>query len=97
MHGKLEPDERVLGNTMTETRNFTVFSKDGCPFCTKVQEVLDLAGLSFVTYKLDKDFDKQSFYGEFGEGSTFPQIVMNGKKLGGCQETVKYLQEKQLV
>ena len=97
MHGKLEPDERVLGNTMTETRNFTVFSKDGCPFCTKVQEVLDLAGLSFVTYKLDKDFDKQSFYGEFGEGSTFPQVVMNGKKLGGCQETVKYLQEKQLV
>ena len=97
MHGKLEPDERVLGTTMTETRNFTVFSKDGCPFCTKVQEVLDLAGLNFVTYKLDKDFDKQSFYGEFGEGSTFPQIVMNGKKLGGCQETVKYLQEKQLV
>ena len=97
MHGKLEPDERVLGNTMTETRNFTVFSKDGCPFCTKVQEVLDLAGLNFVTYKLDKDFDKQSFYGEFVEGSTFPQIVMNGKKLGGCQETVKYLQEKQLV
>ena len=97
MHGKLEPDERVLGNTMTETRNFTVFSKDGCPFCTKVQEVLDLAGLNFVTYKLDNDFDKQSFYGEFGEGSTFPQVVMNGKKLGGCQETVKYLQEKQLV
>ena len=97
MHGKLEPDERVLGNTMTETRNFTVFSKDGCPFCTKVQEVLDLAGLNFVTYKLDKDFDKQSFYGEFGEGATFPQVVMNGTKLGGCQETVKYLQEKQLV
>ena len=97
MHGKLEPEERVMGNTMTQTRNFTVFSKDGCPFCTKVQEVLDLAGLNFVTYKLDKDFDKQSFYGEFGEGSTFPQIVMNGKKLGGCQETVKYLQEKQLV
>ena len=97
MHGKLEPEERVMGNTMTQTRNFTVFSKDGCPFCTKVQEVLDLAGLNFVTYKLDKDFDKSSFYGEFGEGSTFPQVVMNGNKLGGCQETVKYLQEKQLV
>jgi len=92
MHGKLEPEERVM-----ESKNFTVFSKDGCPFCTKVQEVLDLAGLNFVTYKLDKDFDKSSFYGEFGEGSTFPQVVMNGNKLGGCQETVKYLQEKQLV
>ena len=97
MHGKLEPEERVMGNTMTQTRNFTVFSKDGCPFCTKIQEVLDLASLNYVTYKLDKDFDKPSFYGEFGEGSTFPQVVMNGTKLGGCQETVKYLQENQLV
>ena len=80
-----------------ETKNFTVFSKDGCPYCQKIQEVLKLAGLNYVTYKLDKNFDKQSFYSEFGEGSTFPQVVVNGKKLGGCTDTVKYLQEKQLV
>ena len=97
MHGKLEPEERVMGNTMTQTRNFTVFSKDGCPHCTKIQEVLNLAGLNFVTYKLDKDFDKTSFLGEFGEGSTFPQVVMHGTKLGGCSDTVQYLQENQLV
>ena len=47
-------------------RNFTVFSKDGCPYCSKIQEVLKLAGLNYVTYKLGKDFDKKSFYGEFG-------------------------------
>ena len=97
MHGKLEPEERVMGNTMTQTRNFTVFSKDGSPHGTKIQEVLNLAGLNFVTYKLDKDFDKTSFLGEFGEGSTFPQVVMNGTKLGGCSDTVQYLQENQLV
>ena len=97
MHGKLEPEERVMGNTMTQTRNFTVFSKDGCPHCTKIQEVLNLAGLNFVTYKLDKDFDKTSFLGEFGEGSTFPQVVIDGTNLGGCTETVQYLKEKKLV
>tara|TARA_Y100000361_G_scaffold74309_1_gene65747 strand:- start:873 stop:1118 length:246 start_codon:yes stop_codon:yes gene_type:complete len=80
-----------------ETKNFTVFSKDGCPYCQKIQEVLKLAGLNYVTYKLDKNFDKQSFYSEFGEGATFPQVVLNGEKLGGCTDTVKYLQEKQLV
>ena len=80
-----------------ETKNFTVFSKDGCPYCQKIQEVLKLAGLNYVTYKLDKNFDKQSFYSEFGEGATFPQVVLNGEKLGGCSNTVKYLQEKQLV
>ena len=78
-------------------KNFTVYSKDGCPYCEKVQKVLELAGLNFVTYKLGKNFDKKSFYGEFGEGATFPQVVLNGEKLGGCSNTVKYLQEKQLV
>ena len=82
---------------MTDTLNFAVYSKDGCPYCDKVAKVLDLAGLNSVIYKLDKNFDKKSFFGEFGEGSTFPQVVLNGKKLGGCTDTVKYLQEKQLV
>ena len=80
-----------------ETKNFTVFSKDGCPYCNKIEQVMELSGLNYVIYKLDKNFDKKSFYGEFGEGSTFPQVIMNGKKLGGCSDTVKYLQEKQLV
>ena len=78
-------------------KNFAVYTKDGCPYCTKVQKVLELAGLNFVTYKLGKNFDKESVYGEFGEGATFPQVVLNGEKLGGCSNTVKYLQEKQLV
>ncbi|MFN9956618.1 MAG: glutaredoxin domain-containing protein, partial [bacterium] len=27
---------------------FTVYSKDGCPYCTKVQKVLELAQLQHV-------------------------------------------------
>ncbi len=80
-----------------DSKNFTVYSKDGCPYCLKIREVLSLAGLNYVTYKLDKNFDKKSFFGEFGEGSTFPQVVLNGKKLGGCTDTVRYLQENKLV
>ena len=82
---------------MNETKNFAVYSKDGCPYCTKVVQVLELAKLNHVVYKLDKQFNKESFYGEFGNGSTFPQVVMNGRKLGGCSETVKYLQENKFV
>ena len=78
-------------------KNFTVYSKDGCTHCEKIEEVLKLAGLNFVTYKLGKNFDKEGLYSEFGEGATFPQVVLNGQKLGGCSNTVKYLQEKQLV
>ena len=77
--------------------NFAVYSKDGCPYCDKVKQVLELTGTNFVVYNLGDQFDKKSFYDEFGEGSTFPQVVMNGTKLGGCSDTVQYLQENQLV
>ena len=77
--------------------NFAVYSKDGCPFCVKIKEVLQLAKLNFVEYKLDQHFTRGAFYEEFGDGSTFPQVVLNGVKLGGCQETVKYLREKNLI
>jgi len=77
---------------------FTVYSKDGCPYCTKVQQVLELANLEHVVYKLYVDYDRDQFYDQFGQGSTFPQVVLNDEKnLGGCSETVKYLREQNLV
>ena len=77
--------------------NFTVYSRDGCTFCDKIQQVLQLAELRHVIYKLDRDFDKDAFYQQFGQGSTFPQVVLNGDNLGGCTETVQYLKENNLV
>ena len=77
--------------------NFTVFSKDGCPYCEKIKQVLELTESKYVVYTLDNQFDKKAFYGEFGEGSTFPQIVCDGKKLGGCVDTIKYLKENKII
>ena len=77
---------------------FTVYSKDGCPYCTKIQQVLELANLEHVVYKLNVDFNREEFYAQFGQGSTFPQVVLNDEKnLGGCTETVKYLKEQKLI
>ena len=68
--------------------NFAVYSKEGCPYCDKIKQVMDLTKLSYVVYNLNEDFDRDSFYGEFGQGSTFPQVVVDGKKLGGCVDTI---------
>mgnify|MGYP001359092910 FL=1 len=76
--------------------NFAVYTKEGCPYCDKVKEVLELTESKFVVYNLDEHFDKDSFYGEFGNGSTFPQVVVDGKKLGGCVDTVKFLKENKI-
>ena len=77
--------------------NFAVYTKDGCPYCDKVKQVLELTGSRFVVYNLGEHFEKKEFYGEFGQGSTFPQVVVDGKKLGGCIDTIKYLQEKEIL
>jgi glutaredoxin 3 len=79
------------------TNNFAVYTKSGCPYCGKVMGALQLAEQRYVEYKLGRDFKKEEFYSEFGNGSTFPQITVNGKNLGGCAETVKYLRENNLV
>jgi glutaredoxin len=77
--------------------NFAVYSKRGCPYCEKIKKVLDLTKLSYVVYNLGEHFDKKSFYDEFGEGSTFPQVIVDGKKLGGCIDSIKFLQEKKVI
>lgn len=77
---------------------FTVYSKDGCPYCSKIEQVLQLTQLEHKIYKLNVDFTKEQFYAEFGQGSTFPQVILNDQEhLGGCTETVKYLKENELV
>ena len=79
------------------TMTFTVYSKDGCPYCTKVQQVLELAEVKHVIYKLNRDYTREEFYDKFGKGSTFPRVVRDDTLIGGCMETVKYLREQKLV
>jgi len=77
--------------------NFTVYSKSGCPFCQQIIKILELAELKHVVYSLDIDFSRNEFYAEFGENSTFPQVICNDKKLGGSLDSIKYLKENMLI
>jgi len=77
--------------------NFTVYSKENCPYCYKVKQVLELTNSKYVVYNLNEDFTKEEFYAEFGKGSTFPQVICDDKKLGGSVDTIKFLKEQQLI
>ena len=76
---------------------FTIYSKKGCPYCTKVEQVLQLAELKYVVYQLGVDYTKDQFYEKFGHSSTFPRVFKDENIIGGCTETVKYLREQKLV
>lgn len=81
--------------------NFVVYSKDGCPYCDKISQVLNYLkeknGYSFVKYNLNKDFTREDFYKKFGYGTTFPQVLLNDVRLGGCSDAVQYLSENNLI
>ena len=77
-------------------RNFTVYSKDGCPYCQQILKVLGISELNYVEYKLDEHFSKEAFYQQFGEGATFPQVVLNNENLGGAQESIRYMQKENI-
>jgi glutaredoxin len=77
--------------------SYKVYTRSGCPYCTKIKDVMRAKKLSFQEFKLDVHFDRSQFYEQFGPGSTFPQVLLDSKRLGGCTETVKYLRENNLI
>lgn len=76
---------------------FTIYSKPGCPYCDQIKQIMELKNFDHVVYTLDENFTREQFYSQFGNGSTFPQVVMDDTNLGGCTNTVNYLRGKGLV
>ena len=68
-----------------------IYTRDNCGFCEKLKMILDSFDISYTQYKLDVDFNREAFYNEFGEGSTFPRVTLDGQLFGGCTETIEYL------
>lgn len=77
--------------------NITVYSKNGCPYCDKIKSVLEQRNLSFEYQILDVHFTRDEFYSQFGDGSTFPQVVIDGNNIGGCSSSVKYMMENNII
>jgi len=77
--------------------NFAVYSKNNCPYCYKIKQVLEMTGSDYKVHTLGEDFTRQEFYAKFGQGSTFPQVVCDDKNLGGCVDTIKFLREQQVI
>tara|TARA_B100000035_G_scaffold6753_1_gene5926 strand:+ start:1892 stop:2128 length:237 start_codon:yes stop_codon:yes gene_type:complete len=76
---------------------FIVYSKKGCPYCTKVQKVLELSEQKHIVYKLGTDYTLLDFYEMFGKDSTFPKVKLGEELIGGCTETVSYLKENNII
>ena len=74
-----------------------LYSRDNCQWCERVRQLMDSVKFPYIEYKYGVDFTRKEFYAEFGEGATFPQVQIDNKHIGGCKDTLHYLQEQGII
>ena len=63
----------------------TVFSREGCPFCTRAKKLLNEQGYHYEELILNRDFSESTIRAVSGK-STVPQIFINGELIGGSDD-----------
>ena len=67
-----------------------IYGKDNCPFCDKAvflaQQVIQESSHTYNYWKLGKDFGREDMLEKFPGARTFPQIIVDGEKIGGFTE-----------
>ena len=63
-----------------------IYSKPQCPFCTQAKALAEREEHDFTYKMLDEDFDRETLMETFPGARTFPQIIVDGDKIGGFTE-----------
>ena len=71
----------------------TIYSKPNCPYCNMAKNLAEMKAAEVRYLMLGEDFDAKNFMAEFPTARTFPQIILNGEKIGGYTELEKELSE----
>ena len=72
-----------------------IFGKDFCPYCDKAvrvaQQFIQETDHTYTYQKLDRDFTREELFEQFPGARTFPQIILNGEKIGGLAALTEML------
>ena len=65
---------------------FTIYTTNWCAYCKAAKQLLSSRGFDFSEINLEeKGMDREDLYKITG-GRTVPQILMNGKPIGGFDD-----------
>ena len=67
----------------------TIYGKDNCPYCDMAKKLSERKGYDTTYKKLGQDFDALEMARLFPNARTFPQIIADGKAIGGYTEFEK--------
>ena len=75
-----------------------IYTMDGCNYRTLAKELFTRADIDYVEMKLDEDFTDEEIKDILDKDSvSFPQIVFEGKNVGGLVDAAKLFQSRGLV
>ena len=63
-----------------------IYGKTQCPYCDMAKNLCEQKGLDFEYKQLGIDFDRDEMLSTFPGARTFPQIILDGQKIGGYTE-----------
>jgi glutaredoxin-like protein len=72
----------------------TVFSRAGCPHCARAKGLLNDAGIRFEALELNRDYTDRTLRA-VADARTFPQVFVNGRKIGGAEELANWLKSNE--
>lgn len=74
-----------------------IYTWQTCPYCIKAKLLLWLKRCNFQEYKIDGDEDERKLMTQRANGKkTLPQIFINNKHIGGCDDLYNLEQNNQL-
>lgn len=72
---------------MEKDKKIEVYSKEWCPYCKKAKAFLKSKGLDFREYDIKKENKMEEMFERTGN-KTVPQIIINGKSIGGYDDMI---------
>jgi glutaredoxin 3 len=66
-----------------------MYTTDPCGFCRVAKQLLDKKGIPYEEINLARDAEGRAKLVELTGMMTFPQVIIDGKPVGGYQELVK--------
>ena len=66
--------------------NVVVYSSANCPYCVRAKDLLERKGILFEEIRVDLDPAERDVMMERTGRRTVPQIFINNKPIGGCDD-----------
>lgn len=65
-----------------------IYTKFMCPFCIRALDLFKKKGVDVVDMEASRDQAKRAEMNERSGRNTFPQIFIDGKHIGGCDDLI---------